>query len=108
MTSFIDCYNNFKLTGNQNFTCNEGQISFRIDENNGNICVGPNIIVWPHIKEPALKNVILYIIRDTTRNICFPRQYNELIHRGIDVNKDTFYNYKFVCEDDGSALLISK
>jgi hypothetical protein len=110
MTSFIDCFNNFILTGNELFDCDEGTIYFKLYFKKIGNSYEKHIVINASLKNSdsnAVKKVILYIIRNNTTKITFTDEYNKLHLYNINPESDLFYDHKFICINN-SAILVHK
>lgn len=95
-TTFIECYQDWKLTGyNDRYQVGQEYIGFTID-NSGLII---DICDCTYLYE--LKELIKYIIRDTTRKIILPSNGENITK--FDLNDD-FYGYTFY-NINGNAVL---
>jgi hypothetical protein len=106
MTTLIDCYNDFKVTSKKDYyICDdgEGDIKFEINEKLNDIYIECHInkIDYPF----ALTNLILYILKDTTKTICFPLGYDYLHYNGINPKTANYNGYTIKCYF-GDAILV--
>jgi len=98
LLSFIECYQDWKLTGNNDvYSCGQDYLSFDI---NAELLIYMNSCI--NIGE--LYELIKYIIRDTTRKIILVGNGDNIEKLNLNIN---FYNYTFT-NIDNNAVLINK